>query len=108
MGLRLRFGWACGADVARFFATCLVGSSCAAELHLGLPGPLLREEVVSCPAWLHAVPSELPPRADGLSVALVALCYLHTSHRGCQGLVLRGDVNVRIALGAISFRVGVA
>lgn len=84
----------------------LLAHPCAAELHLGLPGRLLREEVVSCPARLPAVPSKLPPRADGLSVALVALWYLHTSHRGCQGLVLRGDV--RIALGAISFRVGVA
>lgn len=71
MVLRLRSGWACSADVAHFFATCLVGSSCAAELHLGLPGPLLREKVVSCPDPCPVAYSAIraPTRAGGLSVS---------------------------------------
>lgn len=94
--LGLRTGWAHG-------VACLVGSSCAAELHFVLPGPQLREEVVSCPVLpggLQCCPSSHLSRWP----VLVPRFGTYTCHTGCQGLVLRGEVDVRVASGTIICR----
>lgn len=60
---------------------------------------------MSCPACCLFACSAIraPIQADGLSLSPGSAL-----HRGCQGLVLMGDVNVRVATGAVSFGVGVA
>jgi len=66
-----RSGWVCGADAARFFAACLIGSSYAVELRLGLPESLFLKEVVSCPdvCLVACRAVRAPSRADGLCLS---------------------------------------